>query len=192
MTTAQLRIKDLEGDLLEREIARAAKEAQHASLRLYVNDYWQSALAHSAYGVHLGQSDLESADCLKLASSGLRLGVSTHCHFEIARALSVSPSYIAVGPIYATTTKLMPFQPQGPAGFKYWRDLLSYPLVAIGGLFLDNASELISLGADGIAVVRDIGSASDPVERSQLWSALFDQSKGPDRSTPVTSVSMPG
>ncbi len=175
--TIQLRIKDLEGDALETEIESAVGAAENAKVRLYVNDHWRTALSHRAYGVHLGQSDLDDADIHIIQDVGLRLGISTHSHFEVSRALSFRPSYIAIGPIHPTTTKEMPFEPQGVSGFAYWADILNYPLVAIGGIFLNNAAELLNLGADGIAVVRDIANCSDRFERTQLWLSLFTESQ---------------
>jgi len=140
---------------------------------LFINDYWELAARFSAYGVHLGQDDLRKADIKQIHSAGLRLGVSTHCYREVARALSLRPSYFAIGPIHATTTKDMKFAPQGIEALKRWRRTLSYPLVAIGGLFLDNAQEAINGGADGVAVVRDISQSSDINKRVSQWLALL-------------------
>jgi thiamine-phosphate diphosphorylase len=83
------------------------------------------------------------------------------------------PSYIAIGPIHETTTKQMEFSPQGLTGFRIWRSVLDLPLVAIGGLFLENAPELIAAGADGIAVVRDIAQAKDLKSRVSHWNQAF-------------------
>lgn len=171
--TAQLRVKDLQGDHLQSEIERAIVIARKYGCRLFVNDYWRIALKHGAYGVHLGQSDMETADAVALEKKGIRLGISTHDLEEVAKALSYRPSYIALGPIYETSTKQMPFSPQGISGFKSWRERLSCPLVAIGGITLESAADLLSAGADGIAVVRDIAFDVSPAERARKWLSLF-------------------
>ncbi|MEM0951763.1 MAG: bifunctional hydroxymethylpyrimidine kinase/phosphomethylpyrimidine kinase [Cyanobacteria bacterium P01_H01_bin.74] len=157
VSTIQLRIKDLSGDALAAEIESAVAISKQYDCQLFINDYWQLALSCGAYGVHLGQSDLDTADLDAIASAGLRLGVSTHCYYEVGRALAVNPSYIAVGPIFETTTKSMAFKPQGLAALKRWRSVLAnYPMVAIAGIFLDNAEEVLDCGVDSVAVVREI------------------------------------
>jgi hydroxymethylpyrimidine kinase/phosphomethylpyrimidine kinase/thiamine-phosphate diphosphorylase len=176
VSTVQLRIKDLQGEDLEREIAQASAYARKMDCRLFINDYWQLALKYNAYGVHLGQEDLATADLAAIQAAGLRLGVSTHCYREVARALAVQPSYMAVGPIFNTTTKTMYFQPQGLEALARWRrSLPGYPLVAIAGIFLDNAPEVLATGVDSIAVVRDVTQAENLPERVAQWLALFDR-----------------
>ncbi|MFN6886558.1 thiamine phosphate synthase, partial [Proteus mirabilis] len=81
--------------------------------RLFINDYWQLAIKHHAYGVHLGQEDLDIADLDAIKQSGLCLGISTHNDTELQRAKRLLPSYIALGHIFPTTTKDMPSKPQG-------------------------------------------------------------------------------
>jgi hydroxymethylpyrimidine kinase/phosphomethylpyrimidine kinase/thiamine-phosphate diphosphorylase len=178
--TAQLRVKMPRGAELEKEILDAVTLARKYECRLFINDYWELAMRFQAYGVHLGQEDLLSADIQRIQSAGLRLGVSTHCYREVARALALRPSYIAIGPIHATTTKEMKFEPQGIESLKRWRRSLNCPLVAIGGLFLDNAIEAIDGGADGVAVVRDITQSSDIVGRVKKWLALLPYTPNSD------------
>ena len=81
-----------------------------------------------------GRKDLESADLAALAQAGLRLGISTHSFFEVARAHAFKPSYLAIGPLFETTCKAMRFGPQGVDALQRWRKILDYPLVAIGGI----------------------------------------------------------
>jgi hydroxymethylpyrimidine kinase/phosphomethylpyrimidine kinase/thiamine-phosphate diphosphorylase len=171
--TIQLRIKNETGEKLEDEIASAIKIAKALNCNLYINDHWTLALKHGAYGVHLGQEDLSTACIDTIFSAGLKLGISTHCYEEVARALSIQPSYIAIGPIYPTTTKQMHFLPQGKTGLSRWRKLLRYPLVAIGGITLDQAHELLAAGADGIAVVRDIVEHPNVDAHAQKWLSCF-------------------
>lgn len=171
--TIQLRIKNQPQDILEAHIKRAVILTNKTNCRFFLNDYWKLAIKYGAYGVHLGQEDLVEADINAIADAGLKLGVSTHCHEEVARALAVRPSYMAIGPVFATTTKKMTFAPQGVDGFLYWRNILDYPLVAIGGMFLHNASTLIEAGADSIAVVRDIACKGDLQNKVESWLAKF-------------------
>lgn len=111
--TIQLRIKDLQGKELEDEIKIGVKIAERYKTKLFINDYWKLAIRYNAYGVHLGQEDLVNADCQAIARAGIRLGISTHSYYELARAYALRPSYIACGPIFPTTSKQMPFAPQG-------------------------------------------------------------------------------
>jgi hydroxymethylpyrimidine kinase/phosphomethylpyrimidine kinase/thiamine-phosphate diphosphorylase len=173
--TAQLRIKDLspEGFKPSDEIRHGIELAKSAGCRLYINDHWQDAIKFGAYGVHLGQEDIKEADLEAIAAAGLRLGISTHCYSEVSRALAINPSYIAVGPIFPTTTKQMKFEPHGIKGFKFWRDIINFPLVAIGGIFLSNASQLLQAGADGIAVVRALEESQDYDADVLTWHELL-------------------
>jgi hydroxymethylpyrimidine kinase / phosphomethylpyrimidine kinase / thiamine-phosphate diphosphorylase len=176
VTTMQLRIKDVAGYQLDHQIERAIALTKPRGCRLYINDYWTRAIAYGAYGVHLGQEDLEGADLKAIASAGLRLGVSTHCHWEIARALAAQPSYIAIGPVHATTTKVMKFAPLGADGFAYYHSLLDYPCAGIGGITLENAPELLARGATGLAVVRGIAQTANPGKVAAQWVRLMSAS----------------
>ncbi len=173
--TVQLRIKNKSMVEIEDEIISAIKIAQRFNCNLYINDYWQFAIKHKAYGVHLGQEDLEDSDLSAISRSNLRLGVSTHCYAEVARALAVRPSYIAIGPVFSTTTKVMRFAPQGLDALLNWSQMLTYPLVAIGGITFEIAEDVISHGASGLAVVRDVIDSEQPTARVQRWLSLFEK-----------------
>lgn len=179
VTTIQLRIKDLSDRRLEDEISRAVQIARRYSCRLFINDHWQLAIKHRAYGVHLGQEDLiatqsdASNPIQQLRSAGLRLGISTHCHYEVARAHSFKPSYIAYGPVFATSSKDMPWVPQGLTGLDYWQNLLAYPLVAIGGINLERAQAIHALGVSGIAMISEITQADSPLEKTRALLAAL-------------------
>lgn len=162
VTTVQLRVKDLEGEALENEIKEAINIAENKQCRLFINDYWQIAIKSGAYGVHLGQEDLDTADIKAIYDAGCRLGISTHCHQEVAKALLYKPSYIACGPIYHTNSKIMPWQPQGSKGLSYWRKALDYPLVAIGGIDRTRISEVLNCAVDGVAMISAITQSSEP------------------------------
>jgi len=171
--TIQLRIKDLEGRALEDEIARAAAFAAENGLRLFINDYWELAIKHGAYGVHLGQEDLAGARIDLIEKAGLRLGVSTHSYFEAAVAHGLRPSYAALGPVYFTKLKSMRFAPQGVQKLAAWKRMLGCPLVAIGGITLENAPEVLREKPDFISVVGDIANAPDTEARVRSWMELL-------------------
>lgn len=159
----QLRVKDLSGDELKNEILQSVKIAQQYDCQLFINDYWQLAIECKAYGVHLGQEDIDDADLAAIAQAGLRLGLSSHCYYEVARAKTIAPSYIAFGPVYATQTKDMSWVPEGETGLAYWRQQLSnFPLVAIGGIHGERFEKVKAQGVNSIAMVSAITQHSKP------------------------------
>ena len=160
--TVQLRIKFPELVDIRREVQLSVQYAKAAKAQLFINDHWQLAIEEGAYGVHLGQEDLHVADLQAIAQAGLCLGLSTHCYWEVCRAWTLQPSYIACGPMYATQSKDMPWQPQGTHNVAYWSALLPLPLVAIGGITVERASEARQAGAAGVAVISAITAATSP------------------------------
>jgi thiamine-phosphate diphosphorylase len=168
----QLRIKEQPEDVIRAEITTAkALCAQHGA-QLVVNDYWHLAIEAGCDFVHLGQSDLVAADLGAIRRAGLRLGISTHDDAELERALEAKPDYIALGPIYPTLLKVMPFPPQGLARLGAWKSRIgALPLVGIGGITLDRARGVLEAGADSIAVVTDILRHADPESRARDWVA---------------------
>ncbi|WP_199639560.1 thiamine phosphate synthase [Serratia sp. PAMC26656] len=162
VTTIQLRIKDLPDEQVEDDIAAAIALGKQYHARLFINDYWQLAIKHGAYGVHLGQEDLDTTDLAAIHRAGLRLGVSTHDDAELARAIAVKPSYIALGHIFPTQTKEMPSAPQGLAELKrHVAELDDYPTVAIGGIGIDRVAAVLDCGVGSVAVVSAITKAPD-------------------------------
>ena len=163
----QLRIKNKTGDELEAQIQQSVELARQYHARLFINDFWELAIKHGAYGVHLGQSDLNQADMHKIRQSGLRLGISTHCYYEVARAHALQPSYLACGPIFPTISKVMPFGPQGLSQLRRWRNTLSYPLVAIGGISRKNIQDVLATHVNGVAMISAITSDQDWCETTK-------------------------
>ena len=159
--TIQLRIKDTAAEPLERLVATAAQLGRQYQARLFINDYWQLAIKHQCYGVHLGQEDLDDTDLSAIAAAGLRLGVSTHSEYEWLRAIAIKPSYIAMGTVYPTQTK--PAILIGLTNLQRWSKTLArhYPLVAIGGIKLENIEAVLATGVGSIAVVTAITLAED-------------------------------
>jgi thiamine-phosphate pyrophosphorylase/hydroxymethylpyrimidine kinase/phosphomethylpyrimidine kinase/thiamine-phosphate diphosphorylase len=157
VTTAQLRVKDLEEEALENEIVEAIKLSNHYQTRLFINDYWQLAIKHQAYGIHLGQEDLVDADLEAIHRANIRLGVSTHTTKEIEMALEIEPSYLAIGPIFKTSTKVVNYETVGIEELKRWSQNLPYPVVAIGGIGLENIQQIIEIDSvDGIAMISEL------------------------------------
>ncbi|HAS8479146.1 TPA: thiamine phosphate synthase [Vibrio vulnificus] len=169
--TVQLRIKDPNQTDLEQQIVRAIQLGRHYGAQVYINDYWQLAIQHQAYGVHLGQEDLQVADLVALANAGIALGLSTHGYYELLRIVQLQPSYIALGHIFPTTTKQMPSLPQGLVRLKLYQQLIDtmpydesitgVPTVAIGGIDQTNAATVWRCGVSSLAVVRAITLAKD-------------------------------
>jgi hydroxymethylpyrimidine kinase/phosphomethylpyrimidine kinase/thiamine-phosphate diphosphorylase len=174
--TVQLRIKSPELVDIRREVQLSVQYATAAKAQLFINDHWQLAIEEGAYGVHLGQEDLHVADLQAIAKAGLRLGLSTHCYWEVCRAWALQPSYIACGPMYATQSKDMPWQPQGTHNVAYWSALLSLPLVAIGGINEERASEASKAGASGVAVISAITAAASPEAAIMALKQAIDMS----------------
>jgi thiamine-phosphate pyrophosphorylase len=103
----------------------------------------------------------------------VRLGISTHDDGELERALALRPYYVALGPIYPTLLKAMPWRPQGLPRIAEWkRRIGSIPLVAIGGITLERLAAVFAAGADVAAVVTDIVRAADPEARMRQWLAV--------------------
>ena len=164
--TIQLRAKSVDHTPAETEReVKAAIDAgkKFPDAQVFINDHWKLALDHGAYGVHLGQEDLDVADIAALRQAGVRLGLSTHTPAELARAHAVQPSYLAIGPIYPTTLKVMPYEPVGLERLKRWvPQAAPYPVVAIGGISLALLPGVLACGVDGVAVVSAVTLAADP------------------------------
>ncbi|MBG6039757.1 thiamine phosphate synthase [Proteus cibarius] len=162
VTTLQLRIKDKQPNDVEQEIVEAIKLGKQYHARLFINDYWQLAIKHHAYGVHLGQEDLDIADLDAIKKAGLRLGISTHDETELQRAKALRPSYIALGHIFPTTTKDMPSKPQGLKALKHQVEQTpNFPTVAIGGISLERVPDVVATGVGSVALVSAITKAPD-------------------------------
>lgn len=168
--TVQLRAKDLnDGEALQL-VSDALEIVKDTPVRLVVNDYWRAAIVAGAKHLHLGQEDLATADVHEIRKAGLTLGLSTHDDAELEVALAAEPDYIALGPIFPTTLKAMRFAPQGIPKITEWKKRVgNVPLVAIGGIKLEQAPEIYAAGADSIAVVSDITQNPDPDARVKAW-----------------------
>jgi thiamine-phosphate pyrophosphorylase len=167
----QLRIKAAPRETIRAEIDTAIELCRAHDCQLVVNDYWREAIETGADFIHLGQEDLASADLTAIKSARLKLGISTHSDQELATALKAQPDYVALGPIYQTKLKQMPWAPQGLARIAEWRNKAQAPLVAIGGITLETVASVLEAGASSAAVITDIVTNLNPEERTRSWIA---------------------
>jgi len=161
--TVQLRFKSDDKAAVAKEVAASVKATQGTNTLLFINDHWEEAIAAGAYGVHLGQEDMQEAPLEKIRSAGLRLGLSTHGYKEMLLADRYSPSYIALGAVFPTTLKRMVTEPQGLGRLERYAQLMqNYPLVAIGGIDLERLPAVVKTGVGSVAVVRAITESESP------------------------------
>lgn len=161
--TLQLRFKSDDASAIAREVETAVRAVEGSASLLFINDHWQQAIATGAYGVHLGQEDMEAAPLDKIHSAGLRLGLSTHGYAEMLKADAVSPSYLALGAVFPTTLKRMVTAPQGTGRLNAYAALMRHhTLVGIGGIDEARMPQVLQSGVGSIAVVRAIIGAADP------------------------------
>ncbi len=180
--TLQLRFKSEDGSAIAREVQAAVRAVQGTASRLFINDHWREAIDAGAYGVHLGQEDLEGAreHLQTIHAAGLRLGLSTHGYAELLRAESVAPSYLALGAVYATTLKRMATAPQGPGRLAAYARLMRHrPLVAIGGIDFARLDEVLPSGVGSVAVVRALVAAHDPESEARRFMDRIAQGQSP-------------
>ncbi|MDF2155804.1 thiamine phosphate synthase [Vibrio sp. CAU 1672] len=194
INTIQLRIKNRQQADLELQIIRAIELGRQYNAQVFINDYWQLAIKHGAYGVHLGQEDIEQSNLAQLSKAGVHLGLSTHGYYELLRIVQIQPSYIALGHIFPTTTKQMPSKPQGLVRLALYQKLidsipygiaadgdaqnsktLGYPTVAIGGIEPSNASQVWQSGVSSLAVVRAITLADSPEPVIKFFADLMKE-----------------
>ena len=171
--TIQLRAKGLNDSEALQTVTDAIEIIRGTDARLVVNDYWRAAIVAGAKHLHLGQEDLVEADLKAIRDAGITLGISTHDDAELETALRADPDYIALGPIFPTTLKSMRFAPQGIPKITEWKKRIgNIPLVAIGGIKLEQAREIFAAGADSIAVVSDVTQNPEPDARVRAWLGL--------------------
>lgn len=166
----QLRIKDRPEPELRDSIRRARDLCHRHDAVLVVNDHWHLAIELGCAWLHLGQEDLDAADIPVIRRAGLRLGLSTHDEAELDRAMALAPDYVALGPVYPTILKAMPWAPQGLDRIGDWkRRIGTVPLVAIGGMSPERAAGAFAAGADIVSAVTDITLNADPEARVRTW-----------------------
>jgi thiamine-phosphate pyrophosphorylase len=170
----QLRAKHIP-PLHFQEIATALIVAAPKNVRIILDDRPDIASITHARGVHVGQEDLPVEAARKLCPAPQWVGISTHNLEQLRAAIETSADYIAVGPIYPTTTKVNPDPVVGLDLIRAARKLTRKPLVAIGGITINSAPEVFRAGADSVAVISDLGNAPDPAERAREYLSLAAQ-----------------
>lgn len=173
--TLQLRIKTEATPAVRDAIREAVADCRAAGAELFVNDHWALALELGADGVHLGQEDLLALDDERRErlAAGVALGISTHSLWELCRARSLAPRYVACGPVWPTLTKAMPWHPQGLDNLAWWVGMAGAPVVAIGGILsADRFHAAAAAGADGVCAVRVLGD--DPAATVPALAAALD------------------
>jgi thiamine-phosphate pyrophosphorylase len=157
-----------------RQLAQAAREE---GANFFVNDRPDLAYLSNAHGVHVGQDDLSVEQARAIVGQDRWVGVSTHNPEQFERAVATSADYVAIGPIFATTSKANPDPVVGTEMIRRLRPLTAKPIVAIGGIRLENAGEVIEAGADSVAVISDILVAVDPAGRARQFLQLLEAVK---------------
>jgi thiamine-phosphate pyrophosphorylase len=160
--TVQLRLKSSDRSAIDAQVRQAVRAVQGSATLLFINDHWEAALAHGAYGVHLGQEDMALAPLETLRLAGIRLGLSSHGYGEMKKAMAVQPSYLAMGAVFPTTLKAMATLPQGLGRLERYAQLMQgHSLVAIGGIDLQNLPAVMQTSVGSAAFVRAITGAND-------------------------------
>jgi len=165
-----------------RELAEFLKPA---GVQFIVNDRADVAALAGADGVHVGQDDLGVEQAREVMGTGKWVGVSTHNAEQFKAAAATSADYLAVGPIYATGSKENPGPVVGVEFVRQARAMTAKPIVAIGGITLDTAAEVLKAGADSVAVISDILRAENPGQRARQYLDLFDKQNSANAARPA-------
>jgi thiamine-phosphate pyrophosphorylase len=179
-----IQLRDKRGDL--RGLLPQARAIQtlcraHGALFI-VNDRLDLALAVGADGAHVGQDDLPAGAARRLLGPGRILGVSTHDRAQAEAARGAGADYIGFGPMFPTGTKDTGYTPRGLAGLREVRAAVGLPILAIGGITLETAAEVIAAGATAPAVISAIVAAPDIAAAASAFRARVVEAKGLERS----------
>lgn len=173
----QLRVKDLPS----REFLTLAQQVRavcrHYGCVLIINDRADIALAVDADGVHVGQEDLPLAAARKVLGPQKIVGVSTHDPAQAQAAERDGADYLGFGPVFGTTTKATGYSARGLEQLREIRSLVRLPLVAIGGITTDRAPATLAAGANAVAMISDLVSASDVAKKVQETLAVLQKRK---------------
>jgi thiamine-phosphate pyrophosphorylase len=162
------------GQLLE-SAKRLSGELQPRDVTFIVNDRSDVAALSGASGVHVGQEDLSVEDARAVVGQNGLVGVSTHNRAQFEQAAGSSADYIAVGPIFSTSSKANADPVVGTEFIREVRPLTDKPIVAIGGITLERAREVVRAGADAVAVIGDILRAPDPGQRARQFIGILEE-----------------
>lgn len=177
----QYRAKELTPRAYFANCSNLAEALATANARLIINDRPDIAAMVGAGGVHVGQDDLPPSEARKICGSGRWVGVSTHNLEQVRAAVDAPVDYIALGPIFPTSSKKKPDPVVGTTLIREARKLTQKPIVAIGGITLERAPEVYAAGANSVAVIRDLLHAKDFATRAREFLAVAP--KTPERRT---------
>jgi hydroxymethylpyrimidine kinase / phosphomethylpyrimidine kinase / thiamine-phosphate diphosphorylase len=174
---------------LQEAIARSQQTADAAGATLVVNDHWRAAIEAGAKALHLGQEDLlalspqDRIDLQAARDAGVQLGISSHSLWELCRAAAMAPDLIACGPVWPTTTKDMPWMPQGLDNLAWWAHMAPAPVVGIGGILEpEHLQAVAAAGAAGGCVVRGLGA--NPALTLPVWLNAWQSGKQAPHQAP--------
>lgn len=154
--------------------AAVIRKAATSALKLIMNDHPELAVRAEFDGVHVGQTDVSPAEARRMVGPDRMVGVSTHSRAQMEAADKMPVDYIAFGPVFATASKLNPDPVVGLDGVREARSLTSKPLVAIGGITLENARAVLDAGADSVAVISAMfGADKDPAKIARNFLRIF-------------------
>jgi len=173
----QYRAKNATARELWAESRTIAESARRANCTFIVNDRADVAYLAGADGIHVGQDDLDAELARKVIGPDRWVGVSTHNLEQFRKAAATSADYIAVGPIFQTSSKANPDPVVGTELLRRVRALTEKPIVAIGGITLERAAEVLAAGADSVAVISDILKAKDPAATAREFIRRLDAAK---------------
>jgi thiamine-phosphate pyrophosphorylase len=173
----QYRNKKASARELLRSSCELAGELVPRGVKFFVNDRADVAALAGANGVHVGQDDLGVEQARAVVGTGKYVGVSTHNLEQFHRAAASTADYIAVGPIFSTSSKENPDPVVGAEFLRGVRAVTEKPIVAIGGITLERAAEVIEAGADSVAVISDILRATNPGKRAAQYMELLGTAK---------------
>jgi thiamine-phosphate pyrophosphorylase len=170
----QYRNKSASARQLFESSCELARFLQPAGVRFIVNDRADVAALADAGGVHVGQDDLGGKQAREIVGAGKWVGISTHNAEQLKSATECSADYVAVGPIFSTGSKINPDPMVGVEFVRRTRSLTEKPIVAIGGITLETAAEIIQAGADSVAVISDIWRSDSPGRRAREYVELLE------------------
>lgn len=154
-TLIQLREKNSSAKEILR-VARALRRVLPSEVALILNDRADLALAAAAEGVHVGQDDIPADSARRIVGPDRIVGLSTHNPEQVREADATKADYVAVGPVFATVSKDNPDPVIGLEGVRQARALTQKPIVAIGGIAVENCRSVIEAGADSVAVIAEL------------------------------------
>ncbi len=169
----QYRSKTASSRELFRSCLQLAETFRARGVRLLVNDRADIAVLAGAHGVHVGQEDLDVEQAREIVGKDRWVGLSTHNLEQVRRAAATSADYVAVGPVFPTSTKQNPDPVVGLEFVRTVRPLTDKPIVAIGGITLERAASVIQAGADCVAVASDICAAAEPAAQVRRYLERF-------------------